>query len=538
MNRDDTKAKEDGSSSVVGDEMVMGSFSGDEANPRIIDKSVAPGTDQSPRDANESEENASGKGEEEESSKKNEGEESREVDEGEKEKEGGDEGEKEKEVGDEGEKEKEVGDEIEPRRNDEEADERAIIPSRQHETESHADSIEGPTNPIGGPTNNAQSGQAHADSVEATGATPGAEALKAMEGRLMNAVRDAVRDAMKGVKEKVTSLSTQLGLLEEEVKILRLSVPGSDNPAVQDDGDGSDNSESEEEDGDVGGDKKSEEEDVDVGGDKESEEEDGGDNNEPDEEDGSDNDVEDTILDISKDVQREYGDVDMDDDDAEMYAHAVEAEKKIKTKAAESVNTKKMRSRKDDDKEAVPVKKVKVDRGDNVKNPIQLRSRAAEEKTAEKRTRGAKKQKAAAEKKAVAAAKKKAAAEKEATAENEAAVEKEEAKKKAAAKKKQKKPKTKKVDIPFFSDLRNYLQTSVFIRGNLTFIFPCGPSVNRPTVYGLWLRNRKLGLESCLRSLWAVFRLDTFITISFDKERTLRGFYREVWLMSQNGRKA
>ncbi|CAG7870628.1 unnamed protein product [Brassica rapa] len=128
MNRDDTKAKEDGSSSVVGDEMALGSFSGDEANPRIIDKSVAPGTDQSPRDANESEENASGKGEEEESSKKNEGEESREVDEGEKEKEGGDEGEKEKEK---------VGDEIEPRRNDEEV---AIIPSRQHETESHADS--------------------------------------------------------------------------------------------------------------------------------------------------------------------------------------------------------------------------------------------------------------------------------------------------------------------------------------------------------------------------------------------------------------
>ncbi|CAN6999732.1 unnamed protein product [Brassica rapa subsp. trilocularis] len=360
MNRDDTKAKEDGSSSVVGDEMAMGSFSGDEANPRIIDKSVAPGTDQSPRDANESEENASGKGEEEESSKKNEGEESREVDEGEKEKEGRDEGEKEKEVGEEGEKEKEVGDEIEPRRNDEEA---AIIPSRQHETESHADlkqvffekrfrmdfesctgQIEGPTNLIGGPSNNAQSGQAHADSVEATGATPGAETLKAIEGQLMNAVRDAVRDAMKGVKEKVTSLSTQLGLLEEEVKSLRLSVPGSDNPAVQDDGDGSDNSESEEEDDDAGGD-------------KESEEEDGGDNNEPDKEDGSDNDVEDAILDISKDVQREYGDVDMDDDDAEMYAHAVEAEKKLKTKAAES---------------------VKVDRGDNVRSPIQLRSRAAE----------------------------------------------------------------------------------------------------------------------------------------------------------------
>ncbi|CAN7105480.1 unnamed protein product, partial [Brassica rapa subsp. narinosa] len=91
--------------------------------------------------------------------------------------------------------------------------------------ESRTGQIEGPTNPIGGPSNNAQSGQVHAYSVEATGATLGAEALKAMEGRLMNAVRDAVRDAMKGVKEKVTSLSTQLGLLEEEVKSLRLSVP-------------------------------------------------------------------------------------------------------------------------------------------------------------------------------------------------------------------------------------------------------------------------------------------------------------------------
>lgn len=184
--------------------------------------------------------------------------------------------------------------------------------------ESRTGQIEGPTNPIGGPSNNAQSGQANADSVEVSGATPGAEALKAMEGRLMNAVRDAVRDAMKGVNEKVTLLSTQLGLLEEEVKSLRLSVPGSDNPAVQDDGDGSDNNESEEEDGSDN---------------NEPEEEDGGDNNEPEEED---NNVEDAILEISKDVQREYGDVDMDDDDAEMYAHAAEVEKKLM-----SVNTKK-----------------------------------------------------------------------------------------------------------------------------------------------------------------------------------------------------
>ncbi|XP_056855929.1 uncharacterized protein At3g43530-like, partial [Raphanus sativus] len=218
--------------------------------------------------------------------------------------------------------------------------------------ESRTGQIEGPTNPIGGPSNNAQSGQANADSVEVSGTTPGAEALKAMEGRLMNAVRDAVRDAMKGVNEKVTLLSTQLGLLEEEVKSLRLSVPGSDNPAVQDDGDGSDNNESEEEDGSDN---------------NEPEEEDGGDNNEPEEED---NNVEDAILEISKDVQREYGDVDMDDDDAEMYAHAAE------------------------------VKLV----GETVRSPIQLRSKAAA-KEAEAEKEAAAKKKAAAK----AAGKKKAA---------------------------------------------------------------------------------------------------------------------------------
>ncbi|KAG5414883.1 hypothetical protein IGI04_002450 [Brassica rapa subsp. trilocularis] len=39
-----------------------------------------------------------------------------------------------------------------------------------------------------------------------------------------------------------------------------------------------------------------------------------------------------------------------------------------------------------------------------------------------------------------------------------------------------------------FSDFRNYLQNSVFIRGYLTFIFPCEPSVNHPTVYGLLVK--------------------------------------------------
>ncbi|KAG2307198.1 hypothetical protein Bca52824_026946 [Brassica carinata] len=82
LNRDDPKSKEDGSSSVGGDETAVV-----EANPSVIDKSVAPEADESPRDRDESEENASVKGEEEESSKKDEGEESREVNEGEKEKE-------------------------------------------------------------------------------------------------------------------------------------------------------------------------------------------------------------------------------------------------------------------------------------------------------------------------------------------------------------------------------------------------------------------------------------------------------------------
>ncbi|KAF3529653.1 hypothetical protein DY000_02042893 [Brassica cretica] len=70
-----------------------------------------------------------------------------------------------------------------------------------------------------------------------------------------------------------------------------------------------------------------------------------------------------------------------------------------------------------------------------------------------------------------------------------------------------------------FPDLRNYLQTSVFIRGNLTFIFPCVPSVIRPTVYGLWLRNHKLGcvLEA---ELW--LELGRYVATEFGRARSLR----------------
>ncbi|XP_013615039.1 PREDICTED: uncharacterized protein At3g43530-like [Brassica oleracea var. oleracea] len=217
------------------------------------------------------------------------------------------------------------------------ADDAAVDQQFGIDIEARTAKIEGPTNPIGGPSNNAESGQAHADSVEAAGA----RALKKMEGRLMNAVRDAVLDAMNEVNEKVTSLSNQLNLVEEEVKRLRLS--GSDNPSDQDDG--SEEKESEEEDG---GDKESE---TDGGGDKDSARDDGGDK-ESERDDGDD----DEILDITKEIYSEHdgdsdgdGDVDMDDDDAEMYAHADEVERNLEDKAetekARTVKTKKKRSR-------------------------------------------------------------------------------------------------------------------------------------------------------------------------------------------------
>ncbi|KAL0702591.1 hypothetical protein Bca4012_058713 [Brassica carinata] len=250
---------------------------------------------------------------------------------------------------------------------------------------------------------------AHADSVEATGATPGAVGFKAMECRLMN----AVRDAMKEVNEKVTSLSQKLALLEEEVKSLRLSGPGmscddpsdqdavSDNPADQDDS--SDNNESKEEDGSDN---------------KESEEENGG-----------------LIRNITDQIQRVHGDGDVvmdDDDDAEMYAHALEVERNLEEKA-KTVETKKKRSREDDGKEAVPAKKSKG--CERVRSPVYARRlKAAEEEAAPK--------KAAAKKTAA----KKASAEKEAY--KKAAAEKTAATKAAeedAAQKKQKKPKRKKV---------------------------------------------------------------------------------------------
>ncbi|KAL0716024.1 hypothetical protein Bca4012_065346 [Brassica carinata] len=223
--------------------------------------------------------------------------------------------------------------------------------------------LNGPTNPIGGPSNNAQS-EAHEDSVEDTGH----EALKAMDGRLMKAVKDAVKvavkDAVKELNKTVSSLSDKVTLLEDEVKSLR---PSGENQSEE-------NKESDEED-DV--DKASEEED---GGDKETKE--------SEEED----DVNNYIRDVTNEVQDEHGT--MDEDDAQMIAEAEKAE-------AEKAKKKKKRVRIDDRKEAEPSKKAKG--LGKARTPVFTRSKVAK--------KGAKKA-AAAEKEAAAA--KKAAGEKKA----------------------------------------------------------------------------------------------------------------------------
>ncbi|CAN6840206.1 unnamed protein product [Brassica oleracea] len=374
LNRDDPKAKEDGSSSVGGEDMSMAMviLSGE-----AFDKSVAPGTDQSPRD-----------------------EESREVDGREKEKEAGDEGENKAKEGDE---------EIEPQKNDEEADERAIQLVRH--TKSHAESdiesilvattaekklletiwmdkescwadddddaavdrwtkiirkgkkqvffeeqfgidFEARTSRNEGQAH-AESGQAHADSVEATGATP-ESAFQAMEGRLMN----AVREAMKEMNEKVTSLSHKLALLEEEVKSLRLS----DKPADQD---------APQKQADQDAPQKQTDQD-DSSGDDESGEDDGSDNKESEEEDGSDSKDGSLIEDVTNENQG--GDGDMDDTDAEMYAHAAEFER--------SLEMKKKRPREDDGNEAVRAK--------SRFSPVGTRSKKAAEKAPGKKAPGKK----------------------------------------------------------------------------------------------------------------------------------------------------
>ncbi|CAG7897281.1 unnamed protein product, partial [Brassica rapa] len=188
--------------------------------------------------------------------------------------------------------------------------------------------VEGPTIPaIGGGSNNAESGQTDAYSVDA----PGVEALKAMEGRLMN----AISDGMKEVNKKVKSLSDRLTLVENELKSLRVSVPGmselpsereSDNPSNQD---GSDNPSEED------------------GGDTPSEE-DGGDT--PSEEDKDGGFKDDSVLAMANKVQSEHGNGDDDmDDTAEMSAAAEQLESEMLEKENTEKKKKKW-ARKDDGK--------------------------------------------------------------------------------------------------------------------------------------------------------------------------------------------
>ncbi|KAL0876666.1 hypothetical protein Bca101_026371 [Brassica carinata] len=229
--------------------------------------------------------------------------------------------------------------------------------------EARTAQVEGPTIPaIGESSNNADSGEAHADSVEASGA----EALKAMEARLIN----AFQDAMKVLKDEVNSLKA------------RVDGKSGDNPSDQvrvsdkeseEDGD---DKESEEEDG---GDKDSEEEE---GGDKDSEEEDGGDNE-------SEEDVDDYILDISNQVQLEHGSGDDDMDETLVRYAAAEESKKAKTEKTKSVKNKKKRAKTDDGKEVVPSKKAKG--CDTVRSPIGTRRHKLEEEAAQKMTRYEKK---------------------------------------------------------------------------------------------------------------------------------------------------
>ncbi|KAL0802934.1 hypothetical protein Bca101_058110 [Brassica carinata] len=398
LKQDGPKAKEDVSSSVGGEETAIYKFSEeatmDEANPSTIKKSLAPGTEQSPRDADESEEDKNNEDKDVREEHKEPGEEEKDAKEGGAEmevvqmesrnnKEGenpeGEErttqsvGEPETELHDiesilvATEAEKELLESIGMGKescwadddDDAEVDRwtkiirngKQIIFEAEFsiDFEARTAKVEGPTIPaIGEPSNNADSGEAHADSVEA----PGAEALKAMEVRLMN----AFQDAMKVLKDKVKSLRA------------RVDGKSGDNPSDQvrvsdkeseEDGD---DKESEEEDG---GDKDSEEEE---GGDKDSEEEDGGDNE-------SEEDVDDYILDISNQVQLEHGSGDDDMDETLVRYAVAEESKKAKTE------------------------KTKSAKGcDTVRSPIGTRRHKLKEEAAQKMTRYEKKKAAAAEK--------------------------------------------------------------------------------------------------------------------------------------------
>ncbi|KAF2554839.1 hypothetical protein F2Q68_00016444 [Brassica cretica] len=241
--------------------------------------------------------------------------------------------------------------------------------------------VEGPTIPaIGGGSNNAESGHTDAYSMEA----PRVEALKAMEGRHMN----AISDGMKEVNKKVKLLSNRLTLVENEVKSLRVSVPRMSELLSEGEIDNSSDQD--------GSDNPSEE----YGGDTPSEE---------DKDGGSKND---SVLAIANQVQGEHGNGDDDmDDTAEMSATA----EKLEIEILEKTNTE---------------KKKKKRKMEDAAQKEAAQNEAGQKEVAQKKDA---KQKAGEKKQT------KKAAEKEAAAEREAAAEKEAAQKKAG--RKNKKPK-------------------------------------------------------------------------------------------------
>ncbi|KAL0846803.1 hypothetical protein Bca101_020049 [Brassica carinata] len=199
----------------------------DEANPSTIDKSLAPGTEPSPRDADESEEDKNNKDKDVREEHKEPGEVEKDA------KEGGAEMEvvqMESQYNEEGENPE--GEEMttqsvgEPETELHEVDRWTKIIRNGKQVifeaefsidfEARTAQVEGSTIPaIGEQSNNADSGEAHADSVDA----PGAEALEAMEARLMNAFQDAMK------------------VLKDEVKSLRARVDGKSDSEEEEGGD-------------------------------------------------------------------------------------------------------------------------------------------------------------------------------------------------------------------------------------------------------------------------------------------------------------
>ncbi|KAL0886037.1 hypothetical protein Bca101_010020 [Brassica carinata] len=237
LKQDDPKAKEDVSSSVGEEETAIYKFSEeatmDEANPSTIDKSLAPGTEQSLRDADESEEDKNN-GEVEKDAKEGGAEmevvqmESRNNEEGENR-----EGEDIESILVATEAEKELLESIGMGKescwahddNDAEVDRWTKIIRNGKQVifeaefsidfEARTSQVEGPTIPaIGEPSNNEDSGEAYADSVEA----PGAEALKAMEARLMNAFQDAMKVEEEGGDDDMDETLVRYAAAEDSKK--------------------------------------------------------------------------------------------------------------------------------------------------------------------------------------------------------------------------------------------------------------------------------------------------------------------------------